>query len=342
MKYISNNIGLPTFLLISTALYALPVGAVDLNYESLSSLEQPLAFDYNDITFNLTGLTDAAFNYNDDDSDSLLLGNFQLTAETQLANSWTLGAAYFGEYSDSDDNEYVDNAALFLGGIWGTGSVGNVTGLVREQTRRIRGVGNATLSLDDQLGQLSDVGFAYTGRFGPTRLLATLDDEDGFELGGVYQRPIGNKDYRLSFRYRDAQFTPDNELAIFDSQSIGLVAELTYGSTVYDVGVGFEELSLADISVNQLGFADMKADRQYLSFGAARKIGAFTFSGEAHAGDIDGQNERSYALGMKYDIARGMSLNFGINHSDAEINLGGISILSDDETQGTVSFRYSF
>ncbi|MGK0374380.1 MAG: hypothetical protein ACJA2E_000849 [Arenicella sp.] len=317
---------------VMTLVVSLQANAVDLNYEALSSLEQPLAAEYADITFTLTGLVDVALDYNSDDTDSSLLGNFQVAAETQLANSWTIGAAYFAEHSSSADDDYSDNAAVYLGGVWGTASVGNVTGLVREQTRRSRGVGNARLNFDDQFGQLADTGVAYVGRFGPAQLLATIDDQDGFEVGGIFQRPIGNKDYRFSLRYRDSKFTPDNQLVEFDSQAFGFVAELTYASSMFDVGLGLEQISNMHLST----------DRQYLSFGAAHKIGVLTFSGEAHFGDLEGQRETSYAAGLRYDIARGMSLNLGINHSDAEADLGTITLLDEDQTQGTFSFRYSF
>lgn len=315
-------------------LSVMPALAVNLNYESLSSLEEPLAFDYQDITFSVTGLVDAAVAYQEqnDSSDSLVFGNFQISAETQLANSWTLGAAYFGEYSESQDDDYSDNAALYLGGVWGLGSVGNVTGLVREQTRRLRGVGNAELNFDDQLGELGDYGAAYIGRFGPAQFLATFDEDSNFEIGSTYQRPIDNKDYRFSLRYRESQYTPDNSVVTFDSKAFGFVSELTYGSTIFDLGLGAEQLTRGSFS----------ADRKYLSFGASRKIGLFTFSGEAHFGDIEGQKETSYAAGLKVDIARGMSLNFGLNHSDADINLSGFSLLEEDDTKATMSLRYSF
>ena len=253
-----------------------PAKALDLNYESLSSLEQPLAAEYGDVTFSLTGLVDAALNYTSDDEDSSLLGNFQVSAETQLANSWTLGAAYFAEYSsddeDNDGDNYSDNAGVYLGGVWGTVSIGNVTGLVREQTRRTRGIGNAGLDFDDQLGQLDDTGVAHVGRFGATQLIATIDDDGGYEVGGVFQRPIGNKDYRFSLQYRDSTLSTDDAAIEFDSKGLGLVAELTYGSSVFDFGVGLEQISTSNVS----------ADRKYVSFGAAHKVGVLTVSLEAH------------------------------------------------------------
>lgn len=323
-------------VLIVAAVITMPANAVDLNYESLSSLEEPIAVHYGDITFSLTGLTDASLSYiresNDNESDFSLLGNFQVSAETQLDNSLTFGAVYFGQYDDSTDDNYSDNTALYLGGVWGTGSIGNVTGLVREQTRRVRGVGNAVLSFDDHLGQLSDVGVNYIGRFGPSQFLASVDDNGDFEFATTYQRPLDNKDYRFSLRYRESRFTPDNEIISFDSKALGLVGELTYGSTIFDAAVGVEQLTSDTMSL----------DRRYVSLGASRKLGLWTFSGEAHFGDIEGQDESAYAVGLKYDIARGMSLNLGLNHSDANVNVNGVSILQEKQTEGLLSLRYSF
>jgi hypothetical protein len=310
----------------------LPAKALNLNYDSLSSLEQPLAAHYSDVTFSLTGLVDAALNYGSDAEGSSLLGNFQVGAETQLANSWTLGAGYFAEYTSADNDNYSDNVGVYVGGVWGTVSIGNVTGLVREQTRRTRGVGNAELDFDDQLGQLDDTGLSYVGRFGATQLIATIDDEGGYEIGGVFQRPIGNKDYRFSLQYRDSKLTVDNAVIEFGSKGLGLVAELTYASSVFDLGVGLEQINANNVS----------ADRTYLSFGAAHKVGVLTYSAEAHFGDTDGQRETSYAAGISYDVARGISINAGLNYSDAQVDLNGLALLNVDQTEGSLSFRYSF
>lgn len=317
---------------ITASMFSLSAHAVNLNYESLSSLEEPLATHYGDITFSLTGLADASLEYySEADNDTSVLGNFQVSAETQLDNSWTLGAVYFGQIEQATPDNYKDNLAVYLGGVWGIGSLGNVTGLVRENTRRIRGAGNAMLSFDDHLGQLSDLGINYSGRFGPSQLLASIDDEGGFEIGTIYQRPLGNKDYRFSMRYRESKFNTEDALFVFDSNALSIVGALTYGSTVFNISLGIEQL---ENDLSRLG-------RQYMSLGATRKIGLLTLSSEAHIGDIEGQDERSYALGMKYDIARGLSLNLGLNYTNANVGFGPVLILQEDQTQGLLSVRYS-
>ena len=192
--------------------------------------------------------------------------------------------------------------------------------------------GNAFLDYDDHFGELSDVGVSYLTRIGPSQFFFTADDDGGFEIGTSYQRPIGNKDYRFSTRFRESELIADDGVTVFDSSGLGFVSEFTFGSTVFDLGLGFEKLESDQAT----------GDRVYASFGASRKWGVLTGSAEAHFGEIEGQSESAYALGLRYDIARGLSLNLGVNYSDAQVELGGIQILNDSGTSGTLSLRYSF
>ncbi len=309
--------------------------AVDLNYENLSFVEEPLAIELGDTTFLLNGLVDIAARDSDlSDDNALLTNSIQLTAETQLRNSWTLGASYFASYVSGQESsdDFVDNGAVFLGGVWGTVAAGNVSGLVREQTRRIRGTGNAVLNFDSELLALSDTGVSYLTRFGPTQIIATIDDDSHYAIGINFQRPMGNKDYRFALRWQDTSAEVLESVAPIDSQSLVLIAELTYGSTVVDASVGVEKLSTLQ----------NRADRRYVSVGATRKWNAWTGSASAHVGEIEGQNETSYALGLRYDISRGLSLNLGLNHSDAVIDALGFELLNQNDTEATASLRYSY
>lgn len=308
--------------------------AVNLNYDRLSSLEEPLATHVGDTTLLLQGLVDLPVVYDledDNDTESNLLANFQISAETQLANSWTLGATYFGAYDNDATDSFDDNFAVFLGGVWGTLSLGNVTGMVREETRRRRGAGNAFLAYDDFLGGLQEEGVSYAGRFGPSRLSLNVDDEGNAELGWQFQRPIGNKDYRFTTRINSAEYSPNPE-STYQTTGVSTMVELTYGSSVYDLALGLESIDTGATTL----------DRWYLSAGAAHKIGRWTFSGEAHVGEVEDQDEQSYALGVIYDVARGLSLNLGINDRDSSLSHEGIILRNDDSTEGILSLRYSF
>ena len=61
--------------------------------------------------------------------------------------SCTSGHSTDADSNAGSDERYADNVALSVGGVWGTVLGGNVSGVVREQTRRRRGAGNGTLAL---------------------------------------------------------------------------------------------------------------------------------------------------------------------------------------------------
>ena len=48
------------------------------------------------------------------------------------------------------------------------------------------------------------------------------------------------------------------------------------------------------------------------------------------------------ALGVRYDLARGMSVNLGVNHAKALVDLGGGSFVDTEDTKAVLSLRYSF
>ncbi|NQX94079.1 MAG: hypothetical protein HRT64_04010 [Erythrobacter sp.] len=340
-----------TTLVIGSAIGALalvPQAAmaqeVNLNYDRLSSLEEPIAFDLGEITVEVSGLADvpvvAEFNSHtqDDDIDPGFVGNIQVSASTQLKNRWRVGVAYFAQYATDDaavldaPEDYSDNVAGFIGTSFGTVLGGNVNGQVREITRRQRGVGNGFLAFDNFYGELDNWGGSYVGRFGPSVLGAVVDENGDFEMGAVFQRPIGQKDYRFSARYRHSRFVAADGITEFDSDGVGAVGELVYGSTIFDVGAGYERLESV--------ITDL--DRLFLSAGAQTQLGPLRLSGEAHYGRAGGHDETSAALGLSYDLARGLLLNLGFNYEDAAIESGGVALVETDEVTAIASVRFSF
>ena len=158
-----KSLRLPGLAALAAAAMAIAGGAaaqdVSLNYERLSSMEEPLAAEIGGATFVLKGLVDAALIHDaeDGDTDAGLTGNFQLGALTQLSNRWRVGLTYFGQYvtdetlSTPPDDRYTDRAALSVGGMWGTVAGGNGLRDRSRGTRRGRGAGNAALAFDDAL-----------------------------------------------------------------------------------------------------------------------------------------------------------------------------------------------
>ena len=312
-----------------------------LNYERLSSLEEPIATEFGDVTLVLNGLLDTALIHDAEDdgnTDAGLTANLQVSALTQLSNRWRVGLRYFGQYvaddrADIEANDgYTDNAALTVGGAWGTVLGGNVSGAVREQTRRLRGAGNASLAFDDVLGRLEERSVGYIGRFGPW-VVGTVVDEDGnFDLGGMYQRPFGTRDYRLTARVTAGTYSPEGGPGRFDTWAVSGVGELVYGSMLFDIGVGHERFSRRGPDI----------DRWYVSSGARWKTGVVSVSLEGHYGRFEAEDEVSAALGLQYDVARGLSANLGINHANARVTRDGLEVEEVEETKTVLSFRYSF
>lgn len=332
----------PLCLLLLTATVQ-PAAAqnISLNYESLSTMEEPLARHVGDVTVVLTSLLDTRLLHDieySDDNGADIVGNFEIDAHTQLSNRWRVGIRYFGQYDTNDlsvkgtENTYRDNVALEAGGVWGTMLVGNVSGIVREQTRRIRGAGNAAVDFDNVLGRLEEQGVAYVGRYGPWVASAAADEDGNYDLGGMYQRPLGRRDYRLTFRTTEGAFIGHDDESLFETRSAGLVGEIIYGSMAIDAGFGFERLTSE--------LPDM--DRWYLTTGIRRKLGVLSLSLEGHYGQIEGENEVAASLGVQYDLARGMSVNFGINHADVLATLDNRPVLDIQRTNAALSLRYAF
>ena len=314
---------------------------ISINYEHLSSMEEPLATEIGDVTLVLNGLIDTPVTLDleeDDAAEAGLIGNMQVTALVQLQNRWRVNAAYFGQYetdealSSATDENYTDTAAISVGGMWGAVVAGNVSGVVREGTRRRRGAGNGQLEFDDVLGRHAEWGGGYTGRFGPWVIGAIVDEDSQFDVGATFQRPIDDTDYRLTARFSEGDYAPGPGSPAFESRAIGAVGEVVYGSTTFDVGLGYERLSSS--------VAD--ADRPYVSAGVRSKIGVLGWSLEAHHGRVEGEGESSYALGVQYDVARGLSANLGLNHARAGMDAAGIRPTDTRDTRAVFSLRYSF
>lgn len=313
---------------------------VSLNYERLSSMEEPLATEIGALTLVLNGVLDGALFRDVEDggaSGAGLTSNVQIAALAQLPNRWRVGAIWFGQYAASDlfgddtGEDYTDNVALSVGGVWGTALAGNVSGAVSEETRRLRGAGNAALAFDGFLGGIGDAGAAYIGRFGPWTVAAAADRDGDFDLGAMSQRPHGTSDYRVTLRAYSGEYAVVGGRK-FETGGAGVVGELIHGSSAFDAGLGFERFMSSG--------AD--AGRWHVSAGARRKTGAVTVSLEGHYGRVEDSEEVSAALGASYDIARGLSANLGLNHARAEGTADGVRVEDMEETTAVLSIRYSF
>ena len=107
---------------------------------------------------------------------------------------------------------------------------------------------------------------------------------------------------------------------------------MIYGSTSFDAGLGYERLTSRGPD----------AVRRFVSTGVRGKTGVLGWSLEAHYGRIEAEDEVSAALGARYDLARGLSANFGLNQVRAKADAGAIRVVDTRDTKGILSLRYSF
>lgn len=315
------------------------------SYESLNALEAPVSTEFAGFTFELRGRLDSVGSYsfeNNGTPDNRFVGTHRITAEKQLPNRFTVGAQFTGRHEDiGDDNvDYKGRVRGFVGGSWGSIIGGNVQDVVYEDTRRFRGagrfVGNGTreenLHGDGALGRLADWGGGYQGRYGPTTVSAIVDEDSNYDLGIKFQRPIGNKDYRLTARHNTGSVTAADGMTEFDTKAVTGVAEYVYGSTRYDVSGGYEQLESGAI----------EADRWFTSAGITTKVGVLSLTGEALYGETDGQPETSAVLAARYDITRGLSATAAVDYQDRQINLGGVNFIDAKDTRILAGLSYGF
>ena len=248
---------------------------IGLNYDRLSVIEGPIAMELGDITFTLSGSMDleSVTQSNDHAPMNSLFSTVQLSFNTQLPNRWRVQGLVLGEASTAsnprriiDDFDYVKRFALVVSGTWGSFLIGDLHRLVRRDTRRITNAGDGYLYFDDFLGKLRQKNGGYRGRYGPW-VISTIFDQDGdFDWGMVSQRPLGNKDIRLTLRTMKGKFEHSSQTATYNTQGAILVGEVIYGSTIFDISLGFEELfpTASDATVLK---------RTFLSQGVLKKFG---------------------------------------------------------------------
>lgn len=303
---------------------------VPINYDNLSFFEEPLATELGPATLSANILFDQSVQYNSESKRDFYntRANAHILLETQLPTSAQIGLQYFAEYNrlaDNDENdEYTDNLALFLSDEWGTIALGNVTGSVRENTRRKKGFGNSDLAYDDFIGALDETGSFYSVRYNSYEISVTADQEGRAEAGISFQRPIGENNYFASLRLRKGdQAEGDTTDEGGKTYGSAFVAQYTYASFLMDTQIGYEVIDVTR--------TDDKNDHIFGSLGTQYKYGAYRFSAEGSLGRYDSEDRRALALGSRVDVARGLSLNFGLNYEYSDHN---------DETEGLASFRY--
>jgi len=305
--------------------------SLPINYDNLSFFEEPLAVELGPANLSTNILIDQSVQYNTSTDDDIYNTrvNADLSLEAQLPTSQQIGVNYFVSYdrlADNNENdEYTDNVAVFISDEWGTLAGGNVTQSVREKTRRKKGFGNANLAGDDFIGALDEAGGYYSVRYNAYEISAAADQEGRAEIGASFEQPIGKSVYFASARLRKGDTTETEDTIDADTYGGAIVGQYTYASFLIAAQAGYEALDKND--------ASDKDDHVFGSIGTQYKYGAYRVSAEGSIGRYDGEDRRAVALGSMLEIARGASLNFGVNYEYAN---------DDDTTTSIASLRYEF
>jgi len=301
-------------LCFSTANYAHADGqSVPINYDNLSFFEEPLAISLGPATLNTNILLDQEARYDliEDDNDYNSRAQMHTLLETQLPNDWQAGLQYFARYNrlaDNDQNdEYTDDLSFFISDHWGTVALGNVTNAVFAEARRSAGFGNANLTNDNFLGDLDETGAFYRFRINAYQLLATVDQEGRGEAAFIYEQPIRTANYFAALRLRKGNISENADFSSRgDTYGAALVGKFTFASFEANAQLGYENID----------DEDQENENHYFgSLGMLYKYGSYRFSASGGLGSYDGDDRRAFSLGSRIDVARGLSLNFGLNYS---------------------------
>ncbi len=311
-----------------------------INYDGISFLEEPLARELGPVTVSTRALIDQSIEYDTtDEKDTYNTRvNADIRLETQLPNTWQIGAQYFIDFNrlnGSDREKYEDDIVFFLSDELGTVAVGNVTNAVFENTRRMRAVGHGNLTNNAFLGNLDATGGFYSVRFNSYVFSLTGDQEGRAEGALSYERNVGKYNILLSTRVRKGEVSENGDIENVgsnvvtsdtgDTYGAAAVGSFRYSSFMFDGEVGYETIDTDQGSD--------KNDHPFASVGVSYKVRALSVSAEGGISQYDDQDLRSVALGGRYDIARGLSFNMGVNYTFVEDN---------DKTKAIGSFRYEF
>jgi len=207
--------------------------AINVNYGITSGLEAPIGYNIAGATLALRGQVDAPLSYSFEENarqHQSVITNHEISLERQLPNRITVGAVYGGRYENisGDNNNYDDNIAVYAGGSWGTFFGGNVSDLVREETRRARNAGFVELAGDGAIGRVNNTSGGYRGRFGPAIVSGLVDEDANYDVGVSFQRPIGVRDYRFTARHNNGTVLAADGLTELDTRSVSGAAEYVW------------------------------------------------------------------------------------------------------------------
>lgn len=323
------------------------VSDVDRRAGPRATLQKPVAFEVGDHTVLVEGIMFTGTQYLFDD---LLVGDlvpdtvdewghfyggvFDLRTVRKMANSLSYGfdgrLLINGFGGDASTRGRFD---VFVNSYRGKLSYGNFDDRnAIAISPRYTLSGEANLFYDGFFAPSDRRAFRYRTRLSSFLIDAAIDDDGrNYNAGFLYRSPSRTRKDSWSMHYNGGDF-----LDRYHRNGI---------TAAYLVSIGSVDL-IASGSWDEFDpygrFASF--DRYSGSFGASWKVGATTLSaGFLLAETNDGPLETAYTVGLRHDLARGLSLNFGYIYLDSESEgTDGLPVTAGEFSGFRTSIAYQF
>ncbi len=283
-----------------------------LPYDSFSFFEAGLSREIGNATLRFNFLVDQAVIGNRPAfyQDWKTTGQVSTSLETELSNGWNIGATYTGIFVTGSGRDSDHLYAVFVDAPWGRLSTGRIDALIESSVTRKNRVGNATLTAGRGLGELDETGIQFVQTVNAYQIHFAVDENLDAQAALLFAAPVGVAAHSFGLRVGTGHLRKDNFLlATGETEGISGFYNYVLGSLSLGVEQGYQDVAIdGTVGTNTQRFA---------SIGASYKRRRTSLSAEVGRTDFLGQTRRSAAIGLRYDIARGLSGNVGLNYSDA-------------------------
>ena len=301
-----------------------------VNYDRISFFEEPLAIQTDIGTFSINSLVDWEYRSEDNDNANFDTGRFvgQALYSHQLENNWDIGASYLADYSSERRENYEDEFRFFVRDHWGLLSIGEIATQLFDEIGRQPAAGLLSIENDNFILPLETYGVHYVWSAPTLNLLASIDESANVEAGISDQRVIGKYRLGLSLRVNRTDDPQGNAQGVRESNGIAVVGRLERGRWSGDVQFMSEDVESLD--------RDKEFRLNTVSFGVHYRFDRahWSLSGIARENVLEDE-ERILALGLRMDLARGLSFNAGARVSTTKL-------LDDKFRTYAGSIRYEF
>jgi len=315
--------GLIAWLMLPSA-----VGAQAINYDRLSFFNAPLAYTGEAGTVSLNALLDVSYQSENDGDATFrdVQGVARLLYQDQLRNDWDIGASIEVDYQEERAEQTIDIFQAFVRDQWGEVVAGNIAREVYDRSRRQQGAGLLDIDNDNFTLTLDEYGGFYQWSTPDTGLMVAFDTEASIESGLTYRKPVGSIDYRATLRVSVSDPDEVSAQGVDSGEGVALVMQARRGRWLADVQYLKERLNLIDGN-SSFDLVALSAGLHY-AFNRLR----LSLTALSRENTLD-NTERTIALGARFDVSRGLSVNLGFRQFDSRL-------FPEDLRSYAISLRY--